>query len=176
MRWLVVLALTGCLADHTSGAIEIGASDCNTCHADKLAAALSTDLLHPKNQTACSNCHRIKDSGAQDVATQLLDWQPALVDTSPIKHNDSQFLISSGAHRPILCADCHDPMVNKDSSVFTDKNKTVGAPDNVSCAGCHTGAHAIPKMAAVHHDITGYSAINALGGEACRGCHQYGKR
>jgi hypothetical protein len=164
MRVAVVVALVaGCFADHTHSAVEIQTLDCDTCHHNKFLEARQMLTDHP-DATTCGNCHRTNDTGKG-----LADWKPALIDRGP--HPDDKFVISRGPHQPILCADCHDPQINPDSKVKTDS--TADHPDNVICTNCHTGDHAVARMASTHHVgepdmVVGYDPTR------CRTCHQFG--
>lgn len=181
----LALVLVGCIASHPTNGVDVARSECSTCHLNDHNAATrmtvhSQNGIDP-NATPCSSCHRIVDTGAGAT-----DWAPALLAGT---HQQDLFDIQQGPHAQVLCADCHDPTVNKDSTVFPpvgDPNHDT--PTNVRCVGCHTtqpgttiGVHALDVMAKIDGHVeqqTNYATyMSQRGGELfCRNCHAEGRR
>src|SRR5258708_26725361 len=144
------LALIGCVASHDPSAVNVTTNECSTCHLNDYNVATRM-TVHAQNgidpnATPCSSCHRIVDTGA-DAA----DWSPALLAGT---HAQTLFDIAQGPHAQVLCADCHDPSIDRDSTVYPpvgDPNHAT--PTNVRCVGCHTGVHALDVMAKVDGHI-----------------------
>lgn len=144
MRLVALALLVACTQAHSPGAVELGTRDCYACHRNDYDTAPN----HAGNRpTTCADCHR------------LSDWKGLAGGTHP----EAQFVISRGPHQPILCADCHDPDLGSDS--------TNGM--NVSCIGCHTGAHDMAVMQQTHHEVAKF-AWDPARPTFCRDCHRFG--
>ncbi|MDB4952700.1 MAG: hypothetical protein JWO36_269 [Myxococcales bacterium] len=136
--------LVGCMEPHAPASVEIALHDCYACHRPQYEAASN----HVGNRpTTCASCHR------------LVDWHGL----NPGTHPEAAFVISQGPHKLTLCAECHDPDVSPDS--------TNGA--NVTCVGCHTGAHDMTPMTAKHADV-GKFHWDPARPTFCRDCHPLG--
>jgi hypothetical protein len=118
--------------------------DCYACHRANYQAAPNHVGVRA---TTCADCHRIAD------------WKGLL----PGTHPEGSFVITAGPHRATLCADCHDPDINKDST----------GGNNVTCIGCHTGAHAMGTMSAKHSGVMKFH-WDAARPTFCRDCHPLG--
>lgn len=94
----------------------------------------------------CSDCHT------------TVAWKPATGG-----HPEAKFPIAIGKHSGIACNDCHDPKLGPTSK------------SNVSCTGCHTGAHADAKMDEVHADEPDYPQ-NTTSVSFCLDCHPTGMK
>ena len=119
----LAVAVGACVRDHGGEAIEVQTdADCVACHQADYDGA--TDPVHVGvKPTTCGNCHRTDA------------WQPALDGDHP----EDAFHITTGAHQPFKCLECHD--ASRGSSVD-------GA--NTICAWCHTGAHDQDQMDYLH--------------------------
>jgi len=76
-------------------------------------------------------------------------------------HPNDRFPLS-GPHGGIACGDCHDAALGPSTD-----------GQNVSCIGCHTGAHSMSRMSDAHHEVGGYS-WQADDPDFCRRCHPRG--
>ena len=76
-------------------------------------------------------------------------------------HPDSAFPLS-GPHGGIACGDCHDASLGP-----SDQGQ------NVSCIGCHTGAHSMSRMNEAHKEESGYRWQPEVP-DFCRECHPRG--
>ncbi|MGE0402508.1 MAG: hypothetical protein AB7T06_37750 [Kofleriaceae bacterium] len=148
MRFVAGALLAGCFEQHDPAATPIVVRDCFTCHRDNYELAPG----HADRSTTCANCHRLRD------------WNGLLEGTHP----ETLFPIDQGKHQGVLCADCHDPDINPDSTVRTPISPLEPAlqPDNVICTHCH--AHEERRMANEHHEIASYAPAK------CRSCHKLG--
>ena len=140
----MIAVLAACVQSHSQGAVALGERDCYACHASDYQGAPGHAGIRP---TTCASCHR------------LTDWKGLEAGTHP----EAAFVISSGPHQALLCAECHDPGISADS--------TNGM--NVTCIGCHTGAHDLATMQATHHDVQKFS-WDATRPTFCRDCHRLG--
>ncbi|HEY5925023.1 MAG TPA: cytochrome c3 family protein [Kofleriaceae bacterium] len=145
---LAIAMLAGCFEQHAPATTAIVVRDCYTCHRPDYEVAPN----HATRSTTCANCHRLRDWIGLEEGT----------------HPEAMFPITSGKHRDILCADCHDPEINPDSTVRTPISALEPAlqPDNVVCTNCH--AHEPARMAAKHDEIRLYAPAK------CRSCHKLG--
>ncbi len=158
MRWWAVVGAVlvgGCTEVHAPSSVQITLRDCDDCHHDQYVAAPNHVGMRP---TTCADCHR------------LSDWHGLL----PGTHPEDKFSITRGPHASMLCADCHDPDVNPDSTMFPP----VGDPDhntpiNVTCIGCHTGAHDMAPMVERHHEVARFTWTPSRRA-FCRDCHPLG--
>jgi hypothetical protein len=174
----IALALAGCVASHSSNAVDVARDNCSTCHLNDRNAS-TRQSVHAQNNvdpnaSTCSDCHRISDTGAGAA-----DWAPALL---PGTHAEGSFEIQIGPHAQVLCADCHVAAINKDSTIYPPMNDpNHDTPTNVVCVGCHSGVHALDVMASVQGHVQQQqmyaTAMTARGSELfCRTCHPLGRR
>jgi hypothetical protein len=148
IRLAAIVLLAGCLQQHDAAVTAIVVRDCYTCHRTDYELAPN----HTARSTTCANCHRLRD------------WNGLFEGT----HTESQFPITRGPHRGVLCADCHDPDINPDSTVRTPISALEPAlqPDNVVCTSCHE--HELGRMARKHDEVDSYAPAK------CRSCHKLG--
>jgi hypothetical protein len=137
----------GCLRDHPGALADVGQQDCYACHQADYEGA--TNPVHVgNNPTTCWECH------STDA------WQPALAGGA---HPEDKFPIAGGAHAPFACTDCHLPELG---------SSTNGG--NVTCIGCHTGAHDRSLMDEHHAEVPEYQWDDARPA-FCRDCHPRGR-
>lgn len=140
----LLLGLVGCLQEHSPTTIEVRIeTHCYECHRTDYELAAN----HSARSTTCADCHRLRD------------WKGI----NGGVHPEARFVIGHGPHAAVMCADCHDPDISPDS--------TRGL--NVSCIGCHTGAHSMARMQDKHHEQAGYRWDPARPA-FCRDCHPRG--
>lgn len=140
MRSLLLLALAGCVEQHAPSQVEVRVRNCYECHKPDYEAAPNHVGAR---STTCTDCHR------------LLDWKGLFGGTHP----ESKFVIASGPHSDVFCAECHDPDISQDST----------GGRNVSCITCHTMAPMVEK----HHEVARFS-WNPSVPTFCRDCHPLG--
>jgi hypothetical protein len=153
----VLAFAAGCFPAHDPQVVELTLRECESCHLDDEAYKASAN--HVTRSTTCANCHRLFRP-----ETDPMPWIGLLDGTHP----ERAFPLSEGPHRRVLCADCHNPAINPDSTVATPRSALEPAlqPDNVICTDCH--AHELGAMARKHHEENGYSPAK------CRACHRDG--
>jgi hypothetical protein len=146
MRALLLVAVlsSACFEEHAATQVAVVVRDCELCHMEDYNLAPDHVGARP---TTCVDCHRLRD------------WKGLLGGT----HYEPGFVIRNGPHASIFCADCHDPDISPDN--------TKGL--NVTCIGCHTGAHDKARMDDKHHEEDGYLWDPAMPAH-CRTCHPLG--
>lgn len=120
--------------------------DCVACHqADyQRTGTTSVDHVAAGFGTNCRSCHHPSQ------------WRPAR-----FGEHDNCFVISRGAHSPFRCADCH----TSTTALTTTGTCSTG---NVSCTGCHTGAHSQSRTDSEHREVPGYQYKD----RKCYECHR----
>jgi len=108
--------------------------NCVRCHQAEYNATTSPNHAARGFPTNCEICHN------------TLQWQGAVFNHT--------FRITSGPHRSLSCAECHQSPANYAT---------------VSCVHCHSHGQAI--MGDRHKDVPGYSWTNS----ACVSCHPTGR-
>ncbi len=137
---------------------------CGSCH-------VGNPPVYKGTPTACVGCHQSDyDSspypGHQAFPTTCNDchntaaWKPA----AGGGHPESKFPITTGKHKNMPCADCH--------------NSALGAQNgkaNADCVGCHTGEHKKSKADSQHQGVKNYPTGSAPP-NFCLDCHSNGKK
>ena len=141
-RVLALVFLAACSRSHPMEAQAVASGQaCATCHLDQFNGAANHAGTAP---SPCENCHTTSS------------WDAVL-------HPEAVFPISSGAHRGIACADCHDDTLGTDFGGM-----------NVNCTGCHSGTHSMARAAQEHGGVRNY-VWSDTDKKFCLKCHPSGR-
>ncbi|MCB0326119.1 MAG: hypothetical protein KDD52_00720 [Bdellovibrionales bacterium] len=123
---------------------------CFSCHEADYVSTASSSINHVTAgfSQRCQDCHRSNR------------WTPSI----GFRQHDACFPISGGAHRNILCLECHNSIPNISS---------LGACNSGTffCGNCHQGSHSQSKMDAKHNEVVGYQFVD----QKCYECHRDGQ-
>jgi hypothetical protein len=145
----------GCGGGHDDGFRDITPEDCSACHIVEYQSTSQPphsaliDLGY--RPELCADCHGSKN------------WRPP---ERADLHPENAFSITTPPHNGYACSDCHDPVLDIASA----------AGQNTSCVGCHTRAHTLDVMDAVHAEDPDYPITgDHANPNFCLECHPDGR-